>query len=607
MNTKVAAADITLLKSSVLVPASVDGMAAFEKNLGKLNAKATKFGLPPITTGEPVRERYTRRYESDDERRVHRMYVVPLGDRKPEEGDEILYLNRIELNYPIIALGSWKVLGKIEPFGEGRITFAATDVESELEQLSAYRESEPCCDHCKTKRRRKETYVVRHTDTAETKQIGSACLQDFTGIDPVKVLFLAQMYAAFKDMADDYEHFMGGVGCDHGVRPVDFLRDVLFVTEWQGDFVSSKRAKEYLLTPTYRVAMDLADELRGRRALIERYEESRERLLASAQRVIDWWTVQEPESEFERTAQQVVTAEAVPYENKFLAIAAASISAMDRALAKAMAKEARAARPSEHVGKVGEKLQQPMRVTGRFSFDGDYGTQFYVNFVDVEGNKYSWKTANPPYEFGEPDAKTKWFDGKFKIKKHGDFRDEKITDISHVKFVDWIPAPAMRGEVAAVVESSEPKSASLLVVDVSTMTQAFDDIGWRQQMAMLLRHAAEQLRDPRHDVLTPMTLQDINGNEVGSVSFPRVRPQAPADGHLQIVMEPGTRDRWVDTFEESAQYVLSMEAMSDGRLIESKEGQYREVASLRWDALLERDAALEVGLALRDEHETEMP
>lgn len=587
-------ADITLLKSSVLVPAGSEDMAAFEKALGKLNAKATKYGLPPVTAGEPVRERFARRYERNDDGNVERMYVVPLGeDGELKESDQVLFLNRIALEYPIIALGPWKVLGRIEPFGEGRITFAATDVESELQQLGMYRESEPCCEHCNTKRRRKDTYVVRHAQTGETRQIGSSCLEDFTGIDPAKVLFLAQMYAAFKDMDDDYEHFLGGVGGDHHVRPVDYLRDVLFVTEWQGGFVSSKRAKEQLLRPTYWMAKDLDDILYGGRrddALIERYQGSRERLLASAQRVIDWWTQFEPSSEFERTAQQIVTAESMPCENKYLAIAAASVSTMDRALAKAMAQDARGAHPSEHVGTAGEKRHQPMRVTGHFGFDSQFGWSYFVNFIDAEGNKYSWKTASPPREFSEADAKTKWFVGKFKIKGHDEYRDEKITTITHVKFEGWTVAPVLHDAVAAIAGAPEAVAARRLVVDVPTITQAFDDMGWRQQVDMLLRDAVQQLRDPRHDVLTPIALLDANGNEVGSVTFPAVCPAPPSDGHLQIVLEPGTRDAWVEAMEESARHVAKLSPMSESRVSLSRDGRYREVGTVHWEALLACEA-----------------
>lgn len=582
-------ADITLLKASVLVPSDSESMAAFEKTLGKLNAKAEKYGLSPVTAGEPELERFARRYEHDDNREVTRMYVVPLGDRKPREGDEILHLNRIPLEYPIIALGSWKVLGKLEPFDGARIAFAATDDPAENAQLGAYREAEPCCEHCNTKRQRKETYVVRHADTGETKQIGSTCLEDFTGIDPAKVLFLAQVYSVFKTLDDSYEHFMHGRGADHRVRTVDFLRDVLFAAEWQGGFISSKRAKEELLTPTYVHARDLSDLLR-RDGLWARYRDSKDRLLASAERVIDWWAKLEPSSEFERTTQQLVTAESLPAENKYLAIAAASIPAMDRALAKAATQAARAAHPSEHVGTVGEKMHQVMRVTGQYGFDSQYGWAYFVNFVDAEGNKYSWKTASPPSEFGDVEAKAKWFDGRFKIKKHDEYRDEKITLITHVKFDGWIPAPTLTENVAAAVGAVEAEAPRLLVVDVPTVSQAFDDMGWRQQAELLLRDVAEHLRDPRQDVFAPMTLLDANGNTVGSVTFPHSAPVKPGDGHLQIVLDPGPRDAWVEAVEESARHVATFSPMSDPYVTASRDGRYRNVGAVHWESLLAYEA-----------------
>lgn len=577
-------ADIALLKASVLVPSGSEAMAAFEKTLAKLNAKATKYGLSPVTAGEAVRERFARRYEHDDNREVTRMYVVPLGGRQPQEGDEILHLNRVPLEYPIIALGSWEVLGKLEPFGEGRIAFAATDDPSENALLGRYREADPCCEHCNKKRQRKDTYVVRHVGTGETKQIGSTCLEDFTGIDPAKVLFLAQVYGVFKTLDDSYEHFMHGVGVDHGVRPVDFLRDALFAAEWQGGFVSSKRAKEEMLTPTYVHARNLADLLR-RDGLWSRYRESKDRLLDSAQRVIDWWAAWRPTSEFERTTQQIVTTESLPFENKYLAFAAASIPAMDRALAKAATQAARAAHPSEHVGSVGEKMHQAMRLTGHHGFDSQFGWAYFVNFVDAEGNKYCWKTASPPGEFLDVEAKAKWFDGRFKVKKHDEYRDEKITLITHVKFDGWTPAPTLTDDVAAAVGAVESGAPRLLVVDVPAITKAFDDMGWRQQADLLLRDTAERLRDPSHDVWSAITLQDANGNPVGTVSFPTARPEPPIDGHLRVVVEPAPRDTWVAALEDAATHVHGMVASSDLKLVAVREGVRRDVGTVQWDAL----------------------
>ena len=46
----------------------------------------------------------------------------------------------------------------------------------------SYRSARPICDHCKSARRRNETYVVRKGDV--TQQIGKNCLADFLPLEP---------------------------------------------------------------------------------------------------------------------------------------------------------------------------------------------------------------------------------------------------------------------------------------------------------------------------------------------------------------------------------------------------------------------------------------
>src|SRR3546814_18345978 len=63
------------------------------------------------------------------------------------------------------------------------------------------------CDHCKTKRQRRLAYLLKDAETSEVLQVGSSCLQDFTGVDPAAVLFLAQLYKVVSvvDYSDGFE------------------------------------------------------------------------------------------------------------------------------------------------------------------------------------------------------------------------------------------------------------------------------------------------------------------------------------------------------------------------------------------------------------------
>lgn len=50
----------------------------------------------------------------------------------------------------------------------------------EVEIPESYYTADTRCDHCNTKRNRKDTYLIRNTVNGEFKQVGKTCLKDFT-------------------------------------------------------------------------------------------------------------------------------------------------------------------------------------------------------------------------------------------------------------------------------------------------------------------------------------------------------------------------------------------------------------------------------------------
>ena len=51
----------------------------------------------------------------------------------------------------------------------------------EQEIPERFRTAKPLCDHCKTRRQRKDTFILRHNDSGEIRQIARNCLQDYLG------------------------------------------------------------------------------------------------------------------------------------------------------------------------------------------------------------------------------------------------------------------------------------------------------------------------------------------------------------------------------------------------------------------------------------------
>ena len=75
-------------------------------------------------------------------------------------------------------VNGWVFAATLDHTAEGNIVRSCADVGVEIP--SRYYNAEPVCEHCNSKRHRKNTYIVYNQETQEFKQVGSSCLCDFT-------------------------------------------------------------------------------------------------------------------------------------------------------------------------------------------------------------------------------------------------------------------------------------------------------------------------------------------------------------------------------------------------------------------------------------------
>lgn len=88
-----------------------------------------------------------------------------------------------------VNIKSWEVLGLIEPIEGADSEYTLTSY-NQKDMPEKYRElEEPSnCEHCNTKRKRKQTFVIRNKDTQEVLQVGSSCMTDFVSKDDLSFL-----------------------------------------------------------------------------------------------------------------------------------------------------------------------------------------------------------------------------------------------------------------------------------------------------------------------------------------------------------------------------------------------------------------------------------
>ena len=103
-------------------------------------------------------------------------------------------------------VNGWQFAATIDHTENGNIVRKMLDT---VEIPERYYYCEPTCEHCKSKRHRKDTYIVYNEETKEFKQVGSSCLCDFTGG------YSAELAASYIAMFDELiQGEAPGAGCN---------------------------------------------------------------------------------------------------------------------------------------------------------------------------------------------------------------------------------------------------------------------------------------------------------------------------------------------------------------------------------------------------------
>ncbi len=115
-------------------------------------------------------------------------------------------------------------------------------------ELAVYRSGSLVCDHCRTRRGRSETFVVRADGTAATaagtvRQVGRNCLAAFLGgRSPESVVLALSWEDVVRSAGEESEGGGWGGGWDRMTDPVDFLTQVAACARVSG-FVTRGQAR----------------------------------------------------------------------------------------------------------------------------------------------------------------------------------------------------------------------------------------------------------------------------------------------------------------------------------------------------------------------------
>jgi hypothetical protein len=353
-----------------------DRVSAVESALSALNLKGVRKGLPSLAWawGEPVM--------------VRGAWRTPLA----LTGDPPAY-------------AGWEFVACLEHVRE-----AGANVVRALPGFAPapiWRTVSPSCDHCKQRRFRTETYLLRNAN-GEIYQVGSTCIGDFLGHDRAgQIALAASRLAEVRGMLED-ECTNGGASSDRAIVP--FVADCAY-------FV---RAVGWLSRSADRTGEATADRVWYATTRTPSTDADR----AEAEAAILWASALTEEELSAERGDYLHNLRVIAGKRYLSArdagLAASLVVAYQRAQARAREAAERAASPaSSHVGAIGEKLTwgraaevgkrgaprkgaptvaslEPVRLDFLTTFETDYGVTTLVKFIDCKGNVLVWFASGQP-------------------------------------------------------------------------------------------------------------------------------------------------------------------------------------------------------------------
>ena len=402
-------------------------LAALEKKLTRVRNKCARYGCEFTyeKTGETVRE------VKDDDGKKYTVRYITLRT----SGHAII--------------NGWQFVASVEHTEKGNIINRVEDIEIP----SRYYCGDPYCEHCRTRRARKDTYIVRNLETGDFKQVGKTCLYDYThGLN-------AEFIAAFEQYFKELENMSESLSLERSTRYLD-------VREYLAYSAETIRTYGYLKSdcpPSMKCTRDRVTEFYGLdhgwyngkfdepvREKIRRDMEKVDFQIdrpCNAEKVtaaVDWISAQEDRGNYIHNLK-------VACGLKFAEVGNAGIlcslfAAYDRELERLAEKAAREARlaaqreaekVSEYVGEIGKRIEfKPVYARVVTSWENTFspygGTTYVWKIKDGDGNVYTWKTSN---EFREDrDGETVLPETiKGTVKAHTEYRDVKQTELTRCK------------------------------------------------------------------------------------------------------------------------------------------------------------------------------
>jgi hypothetical protein len=319
-----------------------------------------------------------------------------------------------------LRIDGWEFRGTVQHAETGNILRAVPG--REIPEL--YRTQKPRCEHCKTSRQRKDTFVLVK-ESGESMMVGRNCLRDFLGHDPDMQLRLLDMIWSLSEESEE-----GRGGWQMAVPVIEMLNMTAAVALHIG-FAKGVpyTAWQYLFpSPDFRKMVQ-----KGEAPDIRTSKES----LELAERAMNW-IKNAPESNFISNVKAACNLSMITYREANLcgwAIGAYLKEMEQDKMRQIQISERQKARDalsgSQHFGEIGKRMDASLKLIMKRNIGTtEMGQALHLyKFVTSEGNVATWITTNS-LSVGDD-----YFPARVTVKAFKEFEGIKETTVNRLTAV----------------------------------------------------------------------------------------------------------------------------------------------------------------------------
>ena len=400
--------------------------------LEKLNKKARKFGCPEAKA--TILREFLKPHTGLDADLVEVQAKNKWGAILPDQTVPHYRHYEVKVDCAPVCESGWTLLGCLDRVRTpDRNDYSIVRSVPGHEIPVEYRDKDQCL-HCNKKAQRKTTYILEHED-GRTIQVGSTCLRDFLGADPLRIVWAANFNSKVTGIVARCDHdnhihlsecYPAEILLAHvsaSIRQDGWLsRGQAYAKGYEGGATADQAVYAYLVTI-------------GRCKRPEGYwppevnDEDRRVAAESIQ-----WARSISEGEINEYLYSIRTVAQHDWiDIRTLGVGCSIVSAYLRVKAQDIKRREKslAVKDSGYIGEIKERLEITVKCLVRRSYDSDWGSTLQHQLVTPEGDSVIWWCSGSNYL---DEGST--YRVKATVKKHEEYNGVKQTTLLRVKIIE---------------------------------------------------------------------------------------------------------------------------------------------------------------------------